>query len=99
MNNLLKAGCLAIYLAAAAGVPVGLPLDVASTLQQAAVILLVIHLLEALIGFRSVKRYQGPWVDSFALTLLFGFLHLVPLRRNAWLSSGPAGRAIRRRRE
>jgi uncharacterized protein YhhL (DUF1145 family) len=81
MNTVSKAICLAIYLLAVAGAFVALPFGITSVLQKVAVILLLAHVLELLIAFKSVKRYPGPLVDSIALTLLFGFLHWKPLTR------------------
>jgi uncharacterized protein YhhL (DUF1145 family) len=83
MNTVSKAICLAIYLLAVAGAFVALPFGITSVLQKVAVILLVAHVLELLIAFKSVKRYPGPLVDSIALTLLFGFLHWKPLARRS----------------
>ena len=83
MNNALKASCLAIYLLAVAGAYGVLPSGIASAVQTVAVVLLVLHVLEVLIAFGSIRRYPGPLVDSIALTLLFGFLHWKPLKANA----------------
>jgi len=83
MNTVSKAICLAIYLLAVAGAFVALPFGITSVLQKVAVILLLAHVLELLIAFKSVKRYPGPLVDSIALTLLFGFLHWKPLTRRS----------------
>jgi len=81
VNTYLKAACLAIYLLAIVGVLGVLPPGAASILQKVAVILLAAHVLELLFAFKSVKRYQGPLIDSIALTLLFGLLHWKPLAR------------------
>ena len=81
MHTLLKAGCLAIYLLAVVAsfaIPAS---SVTSVLQFIAVILLAGHVLELVIAFGSVKRYSGPLVDSIGLTLLFGFAHWWPLRK------------------
>jgi uncharacterized protein YhhL (DUF1145 family) len=83
MNTLLKSTCLAIYLVAVIGAFGMIPPGIASALQQVAVILLALHVLELLVAFKSVKRHPGPLVDSIALTLLFGFLHWRPLSRNS----------------
>jgi hypothetical protein len=79
MNTNLKAVCLAIYLLAIAGIFVTLPFGVTPWLQKIAIILLAAHVLELVVAFKSVKRYQGPLIDSIALTLLFGLLHWKPL--------------------
>jgi len=81
MNTLLKAGCLVIYLLALVGTFVALPLGAESTLQNIAAILVGLHVLELAIAYQSVRRHPGPLLDSVALTLLFGFLHWLPLAR------------------
>jgi uncharacterized protein YhhL (DUF1145 family) len=83
MITFAKAICLAVYVLAVLGAFVALPFGIAPALQYLAVILLVLHALEALIALRSVRRYPGPLVDSIALTLLFGFLHWKPLTGRA----------------
>lgn len=83
MNTLLKASCLAIYLLAIIGVFVALPLDAAKPIQYAAAFLLIGHAVELALFFKHVKRYPGPLLSSIALTLLFGFLHWLPLARAA----------------
>ena len=81
MSTYLKAGLLAVYLLAVAGIFVAIPVGVTSTLQKLALILLGLHVLELLIAYKSVKRYPGPLVDSIGLTLLFGVLHWKPLAK------------------
>jgi len=83
MITFMKASCLAVYLLAVVGAVVALPFGIGSAVQGIAAILLVLHALEVLIAFRSVKQYPGPLVDSIALTLLFGFLHWKPLTRRS----------------
>jgi len=39
--------------------------------------------LEVLIAFKYIQRYPGPLIDSVALTLLFGFLRWLPLKKGA----------------
>ncbi len=78
-----KASCLAVYLLAVLGAFVALPFGIGTALQYLAVILLVLHTLEVLIAWRSVRQYAGPLVDSIGLTLLFGLLHWKPLARRA----------------
>ena len=81
MNNLLKTSCLAIYLLAIVATAGALPHGMASVLQLVAVLLLAGHVLELLVAFSAIKRYPGPLIDSIGLTLLFGFLHWLPLRK------------------
>lgn len=83
MNSALKAGTIVIYLLAVAGVAGWLPEGPASVLQRAAVVLLALHLLEVPLAFRYIRRHPGPLVDSVGLTLLFGFLHWLPLKKGA----------------
>ncbi|MBK6451463.1 MAG: hypothetical protein KA760_00500 [Steroidobacteraceae bacterium] len=81
MNNILKASCLAIYLLAIVAIAGALPHGIASVLQLVAVLLLAGHVLELLVAFSAIKRYPGLLIDSIGLTLLFGFLHWLPLRK------------------
>jgi hypothetical protein len=81
LNVVLKGSCLAVYLLAVVGIVVELPFGITSTVQYGAAILLAAHALEALVAFRSVKHYEGPLWVSVLLTLLFGFLHWLPLAR------------------
>jgi hypothetical protein len=81
MHTLIKASCLAIYLMAVVASFAIPSSSVTSVLQIVAIILLAGHVLELLIAFGSVKRYSGPLVDSIGLTLLFGFAHWWPLRK------------------
>jgi uncharacterized protein YhhL (DUF1145 family) len=92
MHTLLKASCLAIYLVAVVASFVIPSSSATSVLQIVAIILLAGHVLELLFAFGSVKRYSGPLVDSIALTLLFGFLHWLPLRKEkSYRSQGQLG--------
>ncbi|MFO1393403.1 MAG: hypothetical protein U1F09_06520 [Steroidobacteraceae bacterium] len=82
MYSNLKALLLAIYLLAIVSA-CGVALPGGIWLQKVAVILVALHVLEMAIAFDSIKRHPGPLVDSMALTLLFGFLHWLPLRKPA----------------
>lgn len=82
MNTLLKTSCLGIYFLAIVGAITALPFGATSTVQNIAAILLGLHVLELLVTFKSVMRYPGPLIDSIALTLLFGLLHWLPLKRH-----------------
>ncbi|MBN8849713.1 MULTISPECIES: hypothetical protein [unclassified Sphingomonas] len=79
MTKILKALCLLIYALAFASLFTVLPF--ATPLRYVAGILLGAHLLEAMVMFRDVRRYPGSPATSLLLTLLFGFLHLWPLRQ------------------
>jgi hypothetical protein len=83
MNTLLRGGCLAVYLLALVGVFAGLPFGIAATLRYVALVLLGAHLLEVLFAFSSIRRYRGPLAVSVGLTLLFGFLHWMPLAKRS----------------
>jgi uncharacterized protein YhhL (DUF1145 family) len=83
LTPLLTAGkvlCVVLY-AAAVGHWVGwMPSGVMPFATTLAVVFLGLHALEVPIFWQRVKRYRGPLTVSVALTLLFGLLHLTPLR-------------------
>jgi fatty acid desaturase len=76
---ILKAGCVAIFALALAGLAGLLPVGLSGTMQNIAVWVLVVHVLELVIMFKHVRLYRGPLAISVALTLLFGLLHWKPL--------------------
>lgn len=82
MNTLLKAVCLAIYLGALVGLVVPLPGVWALIVAYGALLLLGGHVLEIFVAYRSIRRYPGGLAASLALTVLFGFLHWLPLARD-----------------
>ena len=45
-----------------------------------AAVFLAIHAVELPFFWRRVKAYRGPLAASVVMTLLFGLLHLAPLR-------------------
>ena len=71
---------LAIYLLAIVGTLGYLPPDFTTVLQWLSVGLLVAHALEVPIAWGSIRKHRGALIDSIALTLLFGFLHWLPLK-------------------
>jgi len=81
MINVLKASCLALYLLAIVGAILPFPGGLSTILQYAALLLLGGHALEVVIASKHLRRYSGSFMDSVALTLLFGFLHWRPLAR------------------
>jgi hypothetical protein len=81
MNSLLKGTCLVIYLLAFAGLFFELPGGLTAPVQLLALILLAAHALEVVVAFSKIKLYRGPLAVSVALTVLFGFLHWIPLAR------------------
>lgn len=83
MNTFFKANCLAVYLLALLSLLIELPFGAGPILQTIALVLLAAHALEVPIAFGKIKLYQGPLAVSILLTLLFGFLHWLPLARQA----------------
>lgn len=81
--NSLKAACLVAYLLALAGLAGLLPAALAATVQQLALVLLLIHAVELLVVFKYVRLYRGSLAASVLLTLLFGLLHWRPLAKEA----------------
>jgi len=81
MNTLLRGSCLAVYFVALASLFIALPAGVAATVRYGALILLGAHVLEILVAFKSIRRYKGSLFASLVLTILFGFLHWLPLAR------------------
>ncbi|NMG76426.1 hypothetical protein GPA25_16830 [Aromatoleum diolicum] len=81
MNTLLKGACLVIYAVAAVGLIVELPFQTGTTVAYAALLLLGAHVLEVLFAFKSIKLYKGSIIVSVFLTVLFGFLHWIPLAK------------------
>jgi uncharacterized protein YhhL (DUF1145 family) len=82
LNTALRMLCLLAYLMAAGGPLLGLSPEVTLAMQIVAVILLLAHLLELPFVMPHVQRYQGPLAFSVLLTLLFGLLHWLPLKRD-----------------
>ena len=85
-----KAGCLALYALALAGLARLLPSGLSGTMQVIAAAFLAAHVVELACAFKHVRRYQGALAVSVVLTLLFGLLHWWPLKKAA---SGESGRA------
>jgi hypothetical protein len=83
MNNYLKINLLGLYLLALVSLVIELPWGSGPYLQRISLILLAIHAVETVVMFKDVKRYQGPLVTSVVLSLLFGLLHWLPLRKAA----------------
>jgi hypothetical protein len=75
MNLFLKLNCIALYVLALLALIIELPFGSGPVLQNIALIMLVIHVIEIPIGFRKIKLYEGSLGASIGLTLLFGFLH------------------------
>lgn len=81
MMTLLKAGCIAIYLAAVSSLFVSLPWGTGPLLQFVSVALIAVHGLEAVFVFKYIKSYKGALLTSLVLALLFGLLHWMPLAK------------------
>jgi len=75
-----KALCVVLYAAAVARLAGWLPDGVFPYAPWIAAVFLVFHAIEVPIFWRRVTKYRGPLAVSIALTLLFGLLHLTPLR-------------------
>lgn len=82
MFNVLKLTLLAFYLLAVFGTVLTVPQNIMQSVHFIVVIVLAIHLAEMLVAFKYVRRYPGPLTDSVALSLLFGFLHWLPLKNS-----------------
>ena len=74
---------LAFYAAALVSLFVTWPPLLENILQIGTLILVVTHAIEVVVGFKWIKRYEGPLVLSILLTLLFGFAHWMPYKRAA----------------
>jgi hypothetical protein len=72
-----------LYAAAVARLAGWLPDGVFPFAPILAAVFISLHALEVPIFWRAVKRYRGPLAVSVILTLLFGLLHLTPLRGGA----------------
>jgi hypothetical protein len=82
--SLNKLGLLALYVATVASFFVALPglsPEVVHWMRLIAGGLLVVHAIEVVIFHRKLALYQGPMAVSVLLTLLFGFLHWLPLSK------------------
>lgn len=76
---MLKVGCIALYVAALAGLAGLLPDGLGRTAEAIAAVVLLVHAIELFFAFGDVRRYRGPLALSVVLTLLFGMLHWKPL--------------------
>ena len=81
MNTLLKGGCAAVYLLALVSLAWTFPMGAGPILQKLALILLLVHAVEAIFVFKYIKTYSGPLLTSIVLSLLFGLLHWMPLAK------------------
>lgn len=81
MQDVVKLTGLLVYLLAGFGAWIPLPAGLLHGLQLLATVLVIAHVLELGVFFKHVKKYSGPLADSIALTLLFGYLHWLPLSK------------------
>lgn len=77
----MKPVLLAFYAAALVSCFIDMPAAVESVLQIGTVVLLVAHAIEAVVCLRYLRLYEGPLAVSILLTLLFGFVHWLPYKR------------------
>ncbi len=78
-----KVLCIVLYAAAVGHWAGWMPSGVMPSATTLAVVFLGLHALEVPIFWQRVKRYRGPLAVSIAFTLMFGLLHLIPLRGEA----------------
>ena len=83
MNTFLKANCLGAYALALLSLAVPLPWGLGPVMQNIAMALLAVHVLETIVAYKHIKTYRGPLWQSLLLALLFGLLHWLPLARAA----------------
>jgi hypothetical protein len=75
--------CLGAYALALLSLAVTLPWGLGPVMQNLALALLAVHVLEAIVAYKHIKTYKGPLWHSLLLALLFGLLHWLPLARAA----------------
>lgn len=80
VNGIVKIACLALYAAGIASVAGLLP-EGYSMIAKIAALILAVHVVETIVMFKHVKRYQGPLAVSILLSLLFGLAHWMPLAK------------------
>ncbi|CAG4917289.1 hypothetical protein [Paraburkholderia saeva] len=81
MLRIVKLACLVIYGFALASLVVpGLASGFSRAVENVAIVFLVIHAFEVVFAFGRVRTYHGPLMLSVLFTILFGVLHLMPLR-------------------
>ena len=79
MRNTFKFLLIATYVLTVLSLFGLFPADLSHLLQRISLILLVIHAIELLLVFKTIRTYSGPLMTSIVLTLLFGLLHWKPL--------------------
>ena len=76
-----KAILIGAYALALASLFVVLPMEAGPVVQRLALALLAVHALECLVAFKYIKSYAGSVYLSFALAMLYGLLHWMPLAK------------------
>ena len=76
-----KASLLGAYALALASLFLVLPMEAGPVVQRLALALLAVHALECLVAFKYIKSYAGSVYLSFALAMLYGLLHWMPLAK------------------
>ena len=79
----LKGAALVVYAIALATLAGWLDGRLPDTIAICGGAMLAVHVLELPFVFPHLRRHRGPLAVSIALTLLFGLLHWVPLKRAA----------------
>jgi hypothetical protein len=83
-----KIGALLFYAAALLSLFLEWPPQLEQVLQWGTLLLLATHMLEVVICLRWIRLYPGPLAVSIVLTLLFGFVHWLPYKRQAERAGG-----------
>lgn len=89
MSLLSRAALLILYAVAALSLFFPVPPDAGSIARSLAGILLVVHLMEVPLNWAVLGRSTFGLAASIGLTLLFGVLHWLPLRRRPLTELSP----------
>ena len=81
LNTFFKTNLLAAYALALVSLFVVLPMEAGPVVQRLALAILAVHALECLFAFKYIKSYAGSVYLSFALAMLYGLLHWMPLAK------------------
>lgn len=87
-SSLAKLGAVIFYVAALLSLFVDWPGQLEQVLQWGTLVLLATHALEVAICLRWIRLYPGSLMVSVGLTLLFGFLHWLPYKRQTESAGG-----------
>ena len=81
MNTFLKIAILIFYVLAAVCMVNPIFGENSQYLVYMAAAILVAHVLEMFVAFKWIKLYSGGLATSLLLTLLFGFMHWLPIKQ------------------